>query len=166
MDLQLMSHLHLGNMESQMFSVNGLLTFKELLKAYLRAVWALIAFLWFLFLMRVISLNRWNMILNKLGAPNPSVDRNIFLQVHELISEFVLEGHWGPGEWLFVSQRAEKDRGAEGHKEASKVAVMAFQVKLRHGEMFGSASAECWPLFTQVVSTSWPSHSRHNSFSS
>lgn len=35
-----------------------------------------------------------------------------------------------------------KGRGAEGREEASKVAVMAFQVKLRHGEMFASASAE------------------------
>lgn len=43
---------------------------------------------------------------------------------------------------------------------------MAFQGKLRRRELFGSASVEWWPLFTQVVNASSPSHTRHNSFSS
>lgn len=88
------------------------------------------------------------------------------LQIGELISEFALEGHRGPGEWLFLCEREGKDRGGEGQEEASRVAVMAFQGKLRRGELFGSASAKWWPLFTQVVSASSPSHTRHNSFSS
>lgn len=42
------------------------------------------------------------------------------------------------------SSASEQERtGAEGREEARKVAVMAFQVKLRLGEMFGSVSAEC-----------------------
>lgn len=88
------------------------------------------------------------------------------LHMRELISEFVLEGHRGPGEWLFFSERGETDRGGEGQEEASRVAVMAFRGKLRRRELFGSGSAECWPLFTQVVGASSPSHTRHNSFSS
>lgn len=79
MDLQLMSHLRFGNMESQISSMNDLLTFKELLKAFLRVFWASMTFLTFLFSMRVVFLNRWNMILKKLGVPNSSVYRNIFL---------------------------------------------------------------------------------------
>lgn len=87
-------------------------------------------------------------------------------QIRELISEFALEGHRGPAEWLFLRGREGKDGGGEGQEEASRVAVMAFQGKLRRRELFGSGSAKCWPLFTQVVSASLPSHTRHNSFSS
>lgn len=91
---------------------------------------------------------------------------SVCLQIGELISEFVLKGHRGPGEWLFLLQREQRQRGGEGQEEASRVAVMAFQGKLRRRELFGSASAEWWPLFTQVVNASSPPHTRHNSFSS
>lgn len=96
-----------------------------------------------------------------------SVCSNVCLQKGELISEFALKGHWGRGEWLFLCEW-ERRRREEGRvrKEASRVAVMAFQGKLRRRELFGSASVEWWPLFTQVVSASSPPHTRHNSFSS
>lgn len=40
-------------------------------------------------------------------------------------------------------RREGKDEGGEGQEEASRVVVMAFQGKLRHGELFGSGSAKC-----------------------
>lgn len=109
------------------------------------------------------SLNEWPVLSAEQGSSARSPAR---LQIRELISEFALEGHRGPAEWLFLRGREGKDGGGEGQEEASRVAVMAFQGKLRRGEVFGSGSAECWPLFTQVVSASSPSHTRHNSFSS
>lgn len=96
-----------------------------------------------------------------------SVCNNVCLQIGELISEFVLRGHWGLGEWLFLCKLEEKKEwGGEGLEAASREAVMTFQGKLRCRELFGSASVEWWPLFTQVISASSPPHTRHNSFSS
>lgn len=82
----------------------------------------------------------------------------------ELISECLIKGHRGSAERLFLCQRERRERGGEGQAEASWVAVMAFQGKLRHREMFGSASVQRWPLFSQVVDASSASHTRHNSF--
>lgn len=76
---------------------------------------------------------------------------------------------WGPSRsWrmtvpLWARVEGQRRRGQE---EASRVAVMTFQGKLRCGELYGSASAKWRPLFAQVVSASSPSHTRHNSFSS
>lgn len=92
--------------------------------------------------------------------------QSVCLQKGELISEFVLKGYRVPAGWLFICEGEEKDSGGEGQEEASRVAVMAFQGKLRHRELFGFAFAEGWPLFPQVARASSPSPSRHNSFSS
>lgn len=95
-----------------------------------------------------------------------SVCRIVCLHIGELISEFVLQGHRGPGEWLFLYKREEKQRRGEGREAAHRVVVMAFQGKLRRRELFGSALVEWWPLFTQVINAPSLPHTRHNSFSS